>query len=90
MAALIVAVGAAIYFSAEKIHDHKEKKRALKAKEALQHGLVEEVSIIDGATVHDQMEPLPAYHKERLPAYHMEDQHPAFKGKKQTVGSPHW
>ncbi|KAK2867950.1 hypothetical protein FQN49_003302, partial [Arthroderma sp. PD_2] len=90
MAALIVAVGAAIYVTAEKILDHREKKRALKAKAALQHGLVEDDSIVDGTTTaHGQMDELPAYHKENLPPYHLVDQHPALTPNNQIAGSSH-
>ncbi|KIX03764.1 uncharacterized protein Z518_07317 [Rhinocladiella mackenziei CBS 650.93] len=67
MVALILAVGAAIYFTAEKVRTHKEKKRASKAQEALQHGLVEPVSIIDDTTPVGNP---PPYHKGNLPPYH--------------------
>ncbi|KAF3491497.1 uncharacterized protein GIQ15_01014 [Arthroderma uncinatum] len=88
MAALIVAVGAALYVTAEKIHDHREKKRALKAKEALRHGS-EDDSIIDTATANDHMDNLPAYHKGNLPPYHMVDQHPGPTPNNQIAGSSH-
>ncbi|KAM5449214.1 hypothetical protein MaudCBS49596_005039 [Microsporum audouinii] len=80
MAAVVLAIGAAIYFTAEKIHDHREKKRALKAKHPSKHALLE-----DDQTIED----LPAYHKEKLPAYDMVDQHrhPALVSSEQTAGS---
>ena len=81
MASIIIGIGAAIYVTAEKIHDRKEKKRALKAQATLQHDFIEDVSLINDTKVRRQMEtlpfyhqePLPAYHKETLPAYHREN-----------------
>ena len=70
MVVLILAVGAAIYFTAEKVRDRKEKKRALKAQEALRYGIVKSVSIIDDNAARLSMEHLPPYHKETLPPYH--------------------
>ncbi|KAF1811895.1 hypothetical protein P152DRAFT_458851 [Eremomyces bilateralis CBS 781.70] len=89
MASVVLVVGAAIYFTAEKVHERREKKRVLKAQEDLQYGVVEFDSITDNTTVHDETEPLPAYNKATLPPYHMEDQHPAFKSKKQSERSSH-
>jgi hypothetical protein len=100
-AVLIVAVGAAVYYSADKIHEKKEKKRTLKA----QRGVIQELYPADGAAGLQQMEDLPVYSKENLPIYHQEDQYPALKNGesksskeskrakkagKQSVGAPHW
>ena len=85
MASVIVAISVAIYISAVKVHDRKEKKRALKAQEVLQRGLVEELSSIDNTTGHLDNDHLPVYHKERVPPYHMEDQHPAFHNDKRSA-----
>ena len=85
MAALIVAVGAAIVLTADKIHDHKEKKRALKAQEELQRNLAEDVSIFDGTMIHHSMKNPPAYHEDNLPHYHKADQHPASRHNKQST-----
>jgi len=82
MASVVIAIGIAVYYSTEKIRERKEKKRALKAQETLDRGLVEELSTVDGATDHLNNENLPAYHKENLPPYHIEDQHPAFQTDK--------
>lgn len=73
----IILVGAAIYIIAHKVHDRKEKKRALKAQAASRHGPVVEVPIADDTGVSGQMEDLPAYQKEKLPAYQQIDEHPA-------------
>jgi hypothetical protein len=89
MAALIVAAAAGIVFAGQKVHERKKNKRALKAQDALQHGLVEEVSAIDGTMLHHQSDNLPAYHKENLPPYHTVNQHPAFRTNKQREGSLH-
>jgi hypothetical protein len=87
MAALVVAVGVGIVLAAEKIHDHKEKKRNLKN---LQHGLVEEISIVEDTATHHNMDDLPAYQAEKPPPYHMAEQHPAFRPKKKSVDSSRW
>ncbi|DAA78264.1 TPA_exp: Uncharacterized protein A8136_4240 [Trichophyton benhamiae CBS 112371] len=76
MAAIVLALGAAIYITAEKIQDHREKKRALKAKNATKQALLEDD---DSVMV---TEDLPAYKTEKLPAYDFEQYHqqqpPAF------------
>jgi hypothetical protein len=89
MAAVIIAFGAAIAFTAKKIHDRKEKKRAPKVQDALQHGSIEEVEIIDNTTADGPMEDLPTYQKEKLPAYHKRDQHPVLQTSKQSVNLPY-
>jgi hypothetical protein len=86
MASVVIAIGVAAYFATKKIQKRKEKKRGLNA---LQHGPVEEVSIIDDATVHDQVEDLPTYYKQDLPQYHPEDLHPAFRDEKQNTSIPY-
>jgi hypothetical protein len=91
----LIAVAAAIYFTVEKVRDHKEKKHALKALETPQCGLPKPVSIIDNITAHHSMENLPPYHEEALPSYHkksrspypMTDQHRMLKTNKQSAGS---
>ncbi|KAG5208030.1 hypothetical protein GTR04_3398 [Trichophyton interdigitale] len=76
MAAIVLALGAAIYITAEKIQDHREKKRALKAKNATKQAhLKDDDSVM-------AVEDLPAYQTEKLPAYdiqqhHQHHQHPA-------------
>jgi hypothetical protein len=90
MASVLVAVGVAIYYTVEKVHDRKEKKRALAAEEASKYGSVVEFSTTEGTAAHYGTDSLPAYHKEKLPAYAMMDQHPALKTKKQSVGLPYW
>lgn len=91
MASVVVALGFAVYFTAEKIHDRKKKKRALKAQAALQNDSADEISTIDDATEDDQMEEnLPAYSKENLPPYRRVDQHPAFKTNRQNEGHVRW
>jgi len=77
-AAVAVAIGAAIYLSAEKLHDRIERKRSFKAQEALERGFVEELSTIDDTAGHHNNEHVPIYQKERVPSYHTEDQHSAF------------
>jgi hypothetical protein len=88
MAGVIIAATVAFALASEKIHDHKEKKRALKAQDTLRHGLVEEVSTVEGTVVHGQVDNLPAYHKENPPQYHELDQHPAFRANKQSSSPP--
>lgn len=77
MASLVLAIGAAIYYGVEKIHDHhKEKKREL-------HGPVVERSISpdnDNADIDE--EHLPVYEKEwhqECPAAH---KHPTVRSDK--------
>jgi hypothetical protein len=72
MVFLILAIGAATYFTAEKVHDHKKKKRAMKAQKAPQNGLNEPALIIDDTTVH-RLENILSYHKKDLPPYHKEN-----------------
>lgn len=82
MASVVIAIGIAVFYSTEKIRERKEKKRALKAQEALDRGLVEELSTVDDTTGHLNDEHLPAYHKENLPPYGMQDQHRAYQTDK--------
>jgi len=74
MASVVIAIGAIAYFTTEKVHERKQKKRALKAQEALDRGVVEELSAVDGTTDHSN--------DEDLPEYQMENQHPAFRNEK--------
>ncbi|KIW59682.1 hypothetical protein PV05_04117 [Exophiala xenobiotica] len=70
MVALILAVGAVIYFTVEKVRDHRQKKRESKDQtQALQHGIAEPVSIIDNKASRRSMELPPPYRKEALPPY---------------------
>jgi cell division protein FtsN len=85
MAAIVAVLSAAIYFSAAKVHKHKKNKRALKAQEASESGLVEEPWAIDDSTGHPHTEHLPAYHEERLPFYPTEDQPSAIHTDKQNT-----
>jgi hypothetical protein len=77
MAAIVVVVGAAIYFSVAKVHEHKKNKSALKDQEALERGLVEEHWAIDNSTGH--------HHNEHPPAYPTEDQPSAIHTDKQNT-----
>jgi hypothetical protein len=88
MASIVVAIGVVIYISAAKVHESKEKKRALKAQGALERGLVEELSTIDDITDHLDNEHLQVSHKERLPPYHIEDQHLTFHTDKRSARHP--
>ena len=69
---LVLAIGAAVFFTAKGVHDHKKKKRALKAQRALKYGVAESISVVDDTTGHRALGSLPAYHNESLPAYHNE------------------
>jgi len=92
MAFLIVGSIAALVVGAEKLHEHRKAKRASKAQALLlQHGSVQEISIVDDTTArhHHQMDDLPAYYKEKLPPYQVLDEHPAFRANKQSASSPH-
>jgi hypothetical protein len=82
MATLVLAIGVAIYFSAEKLHEHKKKKRALKALEETQHGLIEERTPTDNdIDAHFASERPPVCEKDFLPPYPAADQHPALRVK---------
>ncbi|KAK5206322.1 hypothetical protein LTR47_010674 [Exophiala xenobiotica] len=72
MVFLVLALGATIYFTVEKIRDHKQKKRASKAQQAqaLQYATVERASINDNkAARRSSMELPPPYLQETLPTY---------------------
>ncbi|QDS68874.1 hypothetical protein FKW77_007557 [Venturia effusa] len=70
MASVIIALGVAAYFTTEKVREHKQKKRDLKAQQTLEG----DVSTFDGTTPpYDDDEHLPTYHKEALPAYAKKD-----------------
>lgn len=76
MASLVLAIGVAIYYGAEKIHEHKEKKREL-------HGPVVERSISpDNDEANLDEENLPAYEKEWLPECPAPGEHPAVRSDK--------
>ncbi|EFE44809.1 hypothetical protein TRV_00410 [Trichophyton verrucosum HKI 0517] len=80
MAAIVLALGAAIYITAEKIQDHREKKRALKAKNATKQAVLEDDDSVMAA------DDLPAYKTEKPPAYDFEQyqqqQHPTLASSK--------
>ncbi|KAF2832162.1 hypothetical protein CC86DRAFT_366045 [Ophiobolus disseminans] len=78
MASLVFAVGVAIFIAVEKTIEHKKEKRSLREQEALERGLVEELSPSDDTTSRLNDEDLGVYHKEHLPSYHMKDRHSAF------------
>jgi len=67
---LILAVGAAIYFTAKEVRRHKKKQRALNARKAVERGLVESVFITGDTKAHHLIGSLPPYHEENLPPYH--------------------
>jgi hypothetical protein len=77
MASLVLAIGAAIYYGVEKIHDHKEKKHGLKAQ---LHGPVVERSISpDHGDANSDEEHPPAYEKEWHQECPTADEHPALR-----------
>lgn len=82
MASVVIALSAAVYFTTEKIRERKQKKRELKAQQASNHGLIEQVAMVEGTAHPPDDEELPAYHQEGLPAYAMKDQHPAHRNGK--------
>ncbi len=85
MASVVLAIGVAIYLTAEKVRDRREKKRVIKAR-ALQDTLGEDLSITDDVMAQSQVEQLPAYHQDRLPPYHAVDKHLTLNtGKKLPV-----
>jgi hypothetical protein len=85
MASLVLAIGVAICYSTEKVHEHKEKKKSRKALEATQHGPVEEISSIDNdIDLHIDNEYSPFYRKDFLPPYPNATQHPATHVKKES------
>jgi hypothetical protein len=90
MATLVLAIGVAIYYSAEKVHEHKEKRRSRKALEATQHGPVQELSSIDNdEDIHTDSEHSPVYEKDVLPSYPGVAHHLALhvkKGSKRQFG----
>jgi len=83
----LILLGVGIYVIVHKHKDRKEKKRALKAQEAGQHGPVREVSIIDKTSATGQMEDLPAYQNDKLPAYETVEQHPALRANNWSEGT---
>lgn len=72
MVALILAVGAAIYFGVEKVRTHQKKKRASKVQQGAspRDGLVKAGYFIDNKGVRRSMQAPPPYQKETLPPYH--------------------
>ncbi|EGD83986.1 hypothetical protein H112_07668 [Trichophyton rubrum D6] len=69
MAAIVLALGAAIYITAEKIQGRREKERVLKAKNATKQALLKDDDSVMA------VEDLPAYQTEKLPAYDFEQNH---------------
>jgi hypothetical protein len=90
MATLVLAIGVAIYYSAEKVHEHKDKRKSRKALEATQHGPVQELLSTDNdEDIHGDSEHSPVYEKDVLPSYPGAAQHPALhvkKGSKRHFG----
>jgi hypothetical protein len=69
MVFVVLAVGAAVYFTAKKVQDRKEKKKAAKAQVARQHGAAQMVSNTGDNAVPRPMETLPPYQNDSLPPY---------------------
>jgi hypothetical protein len=80
MAGVVLAIGAAFYWTAEKIHGQKKKKRALKAQEDSQQNVDD---------LQENVEILPAYHKDAPPEYDMMDQRTKLKVGNTPHGSDH-
>jgi hypothetical protein len=85
MASLVLAIGVAICYSNEKVHEHKEKKRSHRALIATQHGPVEEVLSIDNdIDLHTDSEHSPFYRNDFLPPCPSATQNPAKHVKKKS------
>jgi len=69
MAALVLALGVAIYVSVEKVLERKREKRILRAQETSEHGLVEELPTDDHTTSLLKDEHIQVYHQERNSPY---------------------
>lgn len=87
---LIIPIGAAAIIGARQVHKHvherKQKKRALKA---LQHGPVEEVTIVDRAAEEEaEMDVPPAYQEKSPSQYTGAEQHPALRASNESAGLP--
>ncbi|KIX96814.1 uncharacterized protein Z520_07534 [Fonsecaea multimorphosa CBS 102226] len=84
MASLALAIGAAIYFTTEKVRDHKKKKQALNAHGAPQYDSVSPTSsIMENNAARRTAEQLPAYVFTEPPPYHIKDQHYERKAAKE-------
>ncbi|OAP61263.1 hypothetical protein AYL99_03464 [Fonsecaea erecta] len=79
MVGLVLAVGAAIYFTAEKVRDHKKKKQALKAAAASQqappYDSIAPASPMRNKAARRSVEQLPPYVFREPPPYQTKDQH---------------
>jgi hypothetical protein len=75
MAAVVLVVGAAVYLSVAKVNERVERKRELKAQEALERGFVEEISSDDETTGRNG----------DVPVYNEENQHPSIKNTKRST-----
>ncbi|KAF2627220.1 hypothetical protein BU25DRAFT_411282 [Macroventuria anomochaeta] len=87
MASVVVALGVIVYFSAKKVHDHREKKRELKAQEFLSHDMTEKMATSDELSNHLETDDnLPAYRREpRLPRYTEDEQPTTVVSKKRNA-----
>ncbi|KIW27423.1 uncharacterized protein PV07_07160 [Cladophialophora immunda] len=80
MVAIALALGAAIYFTAEKVRDHKKKKQVLKAQQAPRADSVAPASPFENNAARRSGESLPPYVVFREPpAYQVKDQHHELK-----------
>jgi hypothetical protein len=78
MASIVFVISVAIYHSAEKVHEHKEKKRSRKALEATQHGPGEELPPTENDTdAQANSGNSPFYEKDDLLPYAVAAQHTA-------------
>jgi hypothetical protein len=78
MAALVLAIGVAVFISVEKLLDRKREKRTQRAQEASEHGIVEELSTDGRTTGLFKDEHLHVYHEEHISPFHKKGGHPAF------------
>lgn len=85
MASIAILIGVAVYFSAKEAHKHSEKKRALKAQEALERGSIEDLSTSQAAPGYLDYKRISVANYENLPPYNPKDQHSALTTGKKSV-----
>ncbi|KIW76129.1 hypothetical protein Z517_10874 [Fonsecaea pedrosoi CBS 271.37] len=76
MVALALALGAAIYFTAEKVRDHKKKKAALKDKDQQAppyDSIPPSASALENRAARRSVDQLPQYVYSEPPPYHIKD-----------------
>ena len=85
MASVIFILGLMVYVGCEKIHDHRKRKRALKAEAAFKDNLVlDEIPTIDGTTVDFSLTDSPPPYRKGTPPppYRRVEQRSVFRLKK--------